>query len=108
MAFHSSMMSKCPPESFTSIDMYRIPDSIRATFSKDGATVLDLRNGKILRLNFTASLIWQQLSNGETQSQIVNDLSRRFGLAHQVIERDVAGFIGSIEEQKILMLCPER
>ena len=88
--------------------MHKIPDTIRATFSKDGATVLDLNNGKILRLNATASVILKHLSDGETQSQIVNDLSSRFGLAHQVIELDVAEFIRSIEEQKILVPCAER
>src|SRR5215469_12518520 len=98
-------MSKCPPESSALVNMYRIPDTIRATFSRDGATVLDIRHGKILRLNFIASLILKQLSKGETPSQVINDLSCRFGLAHQVIERDVAAFIRSIEEHKILMPC---
>jgi len=87
--------------------MHRISDTIRTTFSQDGATVLDLNHGKIFRLNLTASLILKQLSNGEAQSEIVNELSCRFGLAPQVIEPDVAEFMRSMEEQKILAPCPE-
>ncbi len=88
--------------------MHRVPDTIRAIFSKDGATILDLNNGKILRLNFTASLILKELSDGRTQPQIISDLARQFGVAIQLIEADVAEFIRLIEEQKILVPLVER
>ena len=41
--------------------MYRVPDTVRSTYGQDGAIVLDVQRGQILRLNSTASLIFQRL-----------------------------------------------
>jgi hypothetical protein len=51
--------------------MYRVPDTVRSTYGQDGAIVLDVQRGQILRLNSTASLIFQRLQKGETEAQIM-------------------------------------
>jgi hypothetical protein len=59
--------------------MHRTFDFVRSTHNQDRGTVLDLRNGRLFRLNFTASLIWERLCNGQPQLQIATYLHIRWG-----------------------------
>jgi Coenzyme PQQ synthesis protein D (PqqD) len=108
LVFHRPAMSKCAAEqdkvnNSVVQSMYRVPDTLRRIHGRDGGTILDLRNGSILRLNFTASLIFERLSNGKTRSEIVNELSGQCGVPQDRVEKDVAEFISAVEERELLI-----
>ena len=61
--------------------------------------MLDIRHGRMLRLNMTGSLILQRLQEGKTESQIIDGISREFGTRHEVVQTDVSEFLKSLEQQ---------
>ena len=78
--------------------MYRVSDTLRATHNQDGAIILAIHTGQVLRLNTTGSLVFQQLQNGSTESQIVAAISERFGLSSSVATEDVCEFLQTLEQ----------
>ncbi len=75
--------------------MQRAFDFVRSTHSEDGGTVLDLRNGRLFRLNSAASLIWEQLRHGQPQLQIARAVADRFGISEDTARNDVEQFLKS-------------
>lgn len=81
--------------------MHRIFDFVRSTHNQDGGTVLDLRNGRLFRLNFTASLIWEQLRDGQPQLQIAKAVADRFGISEDAARNDVEQFLKSVGQYEL-------
>jgi len=77
--------------------MYRISDNVRSTYSEDGAIVLDVHQGRVFRLNATASLVLSAVQQGNTESQIVRDMSEEFGAPAEVVESDVSELLNALE-----------
>jgi hypothetical protein len=82
--------------------MYRVSDTVRSTHNQDGAIVLDIKQGVMLRLNVTAGLIFERLQQGKTQSQIVDTISQEFGISHEIAEVDVSEFLKSLEQHRLV------
>jgi len=77
--------------------MYKVSEGIRSTRGQDGAIVLDIQHGRILRLNVTGSLIFARLRQGRTESEIINGISEEFRISHDVAQTDVGEFLKSME-----------
>jgi hypothetical protein len=82
--------------------MYRVSDTLRATHNQDGAIILAIHAGKVLRLNTTGSLVFRQLQEGATESQIVDAISERFGLPLRVATEDVCEFLKALEQLELI------
>jgi hypothetical protein len=82
--------------------MYRISETVRATHGQDGAVVLDIRQGRVVRLNVTGSFIFQCLQRGETESQIADGISQRFCISRDVAQADVGEFLNSMEQEGLV------
>lgn len=78
--------------------MYRVSESVRITFSDDGAIVLAIHTGKVLRSNPTGSLVLQYLQQRATVSEIIAAVSSRFGLSLSVAATDVSEFLETLEK----------
>jgi len=65
--------------------------------------VLDIQNGKILRLNITGSLIFERLQQGQSELQIIRAISRDFGIPEDTTKRDVGEFLQSLAQQRLLI-----
>ena len=78
--------------------MYRLSDTVRSTHSQDGAIVLDVRQGQMFNINFVGSRILELLKSGSTQSGIVDEISREFGVSSDLAENDVREFLQSLKE----------
>lgn len=61
--------------------------------------MLDIRDGRMLRLNMTGSLIFKRIEEGKTESQIIDGISREFGTRLEVVRTDVGEFLRSLEQQ---------
>ena len=82
--------------------MYRVSDTLRTTHSQDGAILLDVQQGQIFNLNLVGSKILELIENGETESNIVNVISREFNASREVVRNDVRQFIESLEKRKLV------
>jgi hypothetical protein len=79
------------------IAMYRVPDTVRSTHNQDGAIVLDVRHGQMFNVNFVGSRIFELLKSGSTQSGIVDEISREFGVSRDLAENDVQEFLQTLK-----------
>lgn len=78
--------------------MYKLSDTVRSTHSQDGAIVLDVRQGQMFNINFVGSRILELLKSGSTQSGIVDEISREFGVSRDVAENDVREFLQTLKK----------
>jgi len=82
--------------------MYRVSDGVRSTQNQDGTIILDIQRGRVLRLNVTASLIFQWLQQGQTESDIIEKISQQFCISREVAQIDVAELLKSMLEARLV------
>ena len=82
--------------------MYRISDTVRSTHNQDGAIVLDVRQGQMFNLNFVGSRILELLKSGSTESVIVDEISREFGVRRDISEKDVREFLQNLKKCQLV------
>jgi hypothetical protein len=82
--------------------MYRISDTVRSTHNQDGAIVLDVRQGQMFNLNFVGSRILELLKSGSTESVIVDEISREFGVRRDISEKDVHEFLQNLKKCQLV------
>jgi hypothetical protein len=80
------------------LPMYRLSDTVRSTHSQDGAIVLDVQQGQMFNINFVGSRILELLKSGSTQSEIVDEISREFGVSRDLTEDDVREFLQTLKK----------
>jgi hypothetical protein len=82
--------------------MFTISETLRTTHGQDGGLVLDIRQGQMLQLNVTGSLIFKRLQEGRTETQIINEISQEFHICHETANVDVWEFLNSLEQQGLI------
>jgi hypothetical protein len=85
--------------------MYRVSPTVRSTHNQDGAIVLDVQQGQMFNLNFVASRILELLKGGSTESGIVDQISREFGISRNLAESDVREFLQTLKERQLVERC---
>lgn len=78
--------------------MYRVSDRVRSTHDQDGAIVLDVRQGQMFKLNCVGSRILELLKRGSTESEIVDEITREFGVNRSFAENDVQEFFQNLKK----------
>ena len=76
------------------------PD-LRATFTEDGAAILDIERDTISTLNSTGAYVWQALQRGESLELIIDNLARNTGHDIALIERDVQEFVTALTQTRL-------
>jgi hypothetical protein len=82
--------------------MYRVSEGVRSAYGQDGAIILDIRQGRMFTLNFVGSRILELLKNGSTQSAIVDEISREFGVSRDFAENDVRDFLQNLQNYHLV------
>ena len=82
--------------------MYTVSDTVRSTHNQDGAIVLDVRLGQMFNLNFVGSRILELLKSGYTESGIVDEIGREFGVSQDLAENDVRKFLQALKESHLV------
>ncbi len=80
------------------------PDAL-ATYTEDGAVVLDIPRGMCYSLNATASRIWfamESSPSGITLEGIVGAIETHFEIPHQELEADTADCLDKLERMGLL------
>jgi hypothetical protein len=82
--------------------MYRLSDTMRSTHNQDGAIVLDVRQGQMFNINFVGSRILELLKTGSTESSIVDEISREFGVSRDLVDNDVRQFLQNLKRCQLV------
>jgi len=64
--------------------------AVRFVPSEDGGFLLDIERDRILKLNRIATEIWHLFGQGHDEGQIVDFISRKYGIEHSRASADVA------------------
>lgn len=78
------------------------PETIRRLSNIDGGVLLDLRRGKLLRVNVVGTKVLDLLEQGNSQTQIAEKLSAEFQIALSDAEADVSEFLASLKTQGVI------
>jgi hypothetical protein len=85
---------------------YFLPPYIRSVTNDDGGVLLDLRNGRCLRLSPVGGKVWdilKQCAEGMTLDSLVDEMVRVFpGVAPDTLRRDMCGFLKDLEHKELI------
>jgi Coenzyme PQQ synthesis protein D (PqqD) len=82
--------------------LYEVSAGLRSTRNEDGGILLDIDRGRILRLNVTGLMIFDQLLQGQTEAQIIAEISRQCNISPDIIEGDLIHFLRSLERLELI------
>jgi hypothetical protein len=82
--------------------MYKLSGALRSTHGQDGAIVLDIRHGRMFRVNRVGSRILELLKAGSAEAAIVDQLSVEFDVRRDVAAGDVREFLEELKEHRLL------
>lgn len=75
---------------------------LRTITNPDGATILDIRRGRISTLNPTGAYVWQALEQGMSIDEIVQSLARETETDPEVIRADTHIFLKQLAQEHLL------
>lgn len=85
--------------------MARFLDTIRRLSSDDGSVLLDLRGGKMFRVNLVGARVLDLLEQGDSKAEIARKLSDEFQLPLTEVQADVGTFVESLKSRGVLDGC---
>lgn len=80
------------------------PD-VRATYSEDGAVLLDIRKGLCSSLNVAAARVWTTIEsspNGIAFQGLVDAVHTHFNVSRQELEADIAEHLEKLEKMGLV------
>lgn len=89
-------------EKYVGHSMYRVSESVRSTHSRDGAVVLDVRQGQMFNLNAVGSRILELLKSGSSEAEIVLTISHEFNADIEMVRTDVREFLDTLNTHNLL------
>ena len=82
--------------------MLKIADGVRSTHNPDGAVILDIHHGQMFTLNLVGSKILEMLERGCPEARMVEEISRKFRIRPEIVERDVREFLECLEKHRLV------
>ena len=80
----------------------KVSAQIRSTHNQDGAIVLDILHGRMFRLNFVGSRMFELLMKDRTENEIADELSQEFGADRETVATDLKAFFAHLERHHLL------
>jgi predicted Rdx family selenoprotein len=84
-----------------SIKISRTPELV-STMMDDEMVLLNTDTGEYFVLNKVGALIWEQLESAAENSQIINEITKRFEVTREQAEHDFKGFLNELEEKGLI------
>ncbi len=84
---------------------WAISSHVRATYTADGAALLDIEKGIFYSLNEVGARIWVTIetsTTGITLEGIVGALETHYQIPHQQLERDTAKCLEDLQRVKLI------
>jgi hypothetical protein len=79
-----------------------LSEHVRSTHNQDGAIALDIREGKMFRMNFVGSRIVELLRMALSESEIVERLAVEFAAERSTVATDVREFLEQMRQHHLL------
>lgn len=98
----SDTLHACLAPAGTGAAMLQLSKNVRTVIDPDGAILLDLLEGKMLRCNRTGATILELLLRRYDQDEITAEFRRRYQLPPDSAEADVRAFLMSLQNQGLL------
>lgn len=89
------------------LPVYRIPDEIRNTSTKDGGTVLDMGRSQIFHVNAVGAFILEALRKGCGEAQIAAEVTRQYAVSEDTALTDVHEFLKSLTQHNLICIRNE-
>jgi len=83
------------------------PDPALLVLVQSESVYLIPHNAKPMRLNFSASFAWQQLSKGRSIDAVCPQYARRFGIDAQAARAEVDAFVTAMRESGYLLAAAD-
>src|SRR5262245_36156972 len=83
--------------------MVQLSKHLRVVIQGDGAVVLDLHRGNIIRCNQTGAIILKLLSGSSDERAIAAEFARLCALSSDAAEADVIAFLSALESRGLLV-----
>src|SRR6266436_5528789 len=84
---------------------WAVSSHVRATYTADGAALLDINKGMFYSLNEVGARIWVTIdtsSMGITLESIVSALETHYQIPRQQLERDTAKCLENLQRMKLI------
>jgi Coenzyme PQQ synthesis protein D (PqqD) len=91
-----------PNDSPTEFFAMKLSEHVRSTHGQDGAVVLDIREGKMFRINLVGSRIVELLRMELSESELVRKLAVEFAAERATVTTDVREFLEQLRQQHLL------
>ena len=81
--------------------MWSISPDVRATYSEDGAVLLDIRKELCYSLNPVAARVWSTVEtspSGVDLRGLVDVMETHYKISHEQLERDIAEYLSKLEQ----------
>jgi coenzyme PQQ synthesis protein D (PqqD) len=86
--------------------LLKIAEGVRSTRERDGAVILDIHHGQMFTVNIVGSTILEMLERGCPETQIVDQISQKFRIRPDIVERDFHEFLECLEKHHLLESRP--
>jgi len=86
--------------------MLNTSDTIRSGRSEDGRILLDVHHGQMFSINVVGSQVLDFIEQGWEQSQIAEEIARRYAVSGQTAATDVHVFIEALRKHRIVQAAP--
>jgi hypothetical protein len=77
--------------------MMRLSQNVRTVTNSDGGVLLDLRHGKMFRMNGMGATVVELLAGGSTEDRISLEVSKRCGIEIAYVSADIHTFLASLK-----------
>lgn len=106
LVYEKNMLPPAPPQFTDSLSRpkraFYVAASVREIENQDGAVLLDIEQGLCFSLTPVASRIWQLLNRDCDAEEITKAICAEFAAPRDLVERDLAGFLGSLRQYGLL------
>jgi len=86
--------------------LLRIAEGVRATHDADGGIILDIHHGHMFTLNIVGSQILGMLKLSWPELKIIDEISSRYGIRSDIVERDVREFLECLQKHNLVEYKP--
>jgi hypothetical protein len=96
------IFSETPESAGKGNPLLKIAEGVRSTHDRDGAVILDIHHGQMFTLNLVGSKILEMLERGCPETQMIEEISRKFRIRPDIVERDVREFLECLEKHRLV------
>lgn len=82
--------------------MMHLSKNLRTVTNPDGGAILDLRQGKMFRINTTGAKILELVGRGCTEESIATEISQTCGVDRGLVWADVHAFLAALRNDGLL------